>query len=409
MSGEGGLSQEEIDALLASAAAGGVPGAGPGAEAGADPDASAAALTPDESDAVGEIGNICMSSAATVLSMLLNQQVTITTPTVELVSVESLKADLDHRPATSVRVEYTEGVDGATVFLLPAGDAAVVADLMMGGPGTDAGEDLDEMHLSAVSEAMNQMMGNASTALAQMIGRRIDISAPDVALLDLDQEEIDLGVPAGHDMVRVRFDLAVGDLLHSKLMQLMPVDFARTLAQGLLGTGFAGEPEALAPPEVGPPPSLEPAPLADALAATAATLAPDPPAIPELEAVALPPPAPSAAPAGPPPMVQPVAFPSLADGPTLPGGTDITMLLDVPLRVTVELGRTRMKIRDVLSLVPGSIVELEKLAGEPVDILVNGKEIARGEVVVIDEEFGVRITDIASRAKRLKKLGTEVA
>lgn len=427
MSTEGGLSQEEIDALLASAAAGEMPAAEAPAEeepapepaaapapAAEEPPAAApvdhtAELTPDEADAVGEIGNICMSSAATVLSMLLNQQVSITTPVVERVTEDELKDDFGRRPAAAVRVDYTEGVDGETLFLLSARDAAVVADLMMGGDGSGAGEDLDEMHLSAVSEAMNQMMGNAATALAQMVGHKIDISAPDVTMLDLDSHDADLGVTADQGLVRVRFDLTVGDLIQSSLMQIMQPGFAKSLARGLLGDGFAGEAEAEAPPPAAPPAAPE-----MAMAAAAATLAPEaPPPLPPLEPV--PPLEAVMAPAAPSPAippgvpVQPVAFPPLADGPTVPGGTDISMLLDVPLRVTVELGRTRMKIKEVLSLVPGSIVELEKLAGEPVDILVNGKEIARGEVVVIDEEFGVRITDIASRAKRLKNLGPEHA
>ncbi|WP_217921578.1 flagellar motor switch phosphatase FliY [Miltoncostaea oceani] len=363
---EGSLSQEEIDALMAGAAAGADPDASDTPEAADAPDADW--LTPSEIDTIGEVGNICMSSAATALSTLLGHQVQITTPTVAKVDEDELRTHFD-TPAVVVVIEYTEGLAGRNVFVLTQRDASVVADLMMGGAGV-ASDELSELHTSAIGEAMNQMMGSASTAMAEMAGHRVDISAPSVAIIDLASEAggLDLGLEG--DIVRCSFQLRVEDLLDTTLMQLMPVPFARSLVDGL----------------------LQPA------AAPAAATAPD------------------AAPAGEPgdddrhlhavpvPVAQPVTFPSLDEMPSSPGGSDISLLLDVPLQVTVELGRAQMRIRNVLELVPGSIVELDKLAGEPVDVLVNGKQIARGEVVVIDEEFGVRITDVASQAKRLRGL-----
>jgi flagellar motor switch protein FliN/FliY len=243
----------------------------------------------------------------------------------------------------------------------------------MGGEGTPA-EELSELHTSAIAEAMNQMMGSASTAMAEMAGRRVDISAPQVRTLDLaDESTLDeLGIRA--EMVRTSFQLRVGELLDTTLMQLMPIDFARALVGGLMNPAPAPAADA---PAAGPPAAEAPADDRHLHALPA------------------------------PPVAQPVTFPSLDDVPADPGGSDISLLLDVPLQVTVELGRTQLKIRNVLELVPGSIVELDKLAGEPVDVLVNGKPIARGEVVVIDEEFGVRITDVASHAKRLRGLAAE--
>jgi flagellar motor switch protein FliN/FliY len=239
-----------------------------------------------------------------------------------------------------------------------------------------------------VGEAMNQMMGSAATAMAEMLGRRVDISAPRVELLDLTSDDAVIGLADG-PVVRVAFQLRVGELLDTALMQLMPLDFARALVGGLVEGAQA------------------PAGAADGA----------PPAAPDLAtggpAESVPGPEPDddrhlhAVPATPAPVAQPVAFPSLDEMPPAPGGSDISLLLDVPLQVTVELGRTQLRIREVLELVPGSIVELDKLAGEPVEVLVNGKQIARGEVVVIDEEFGVRITDVASHAKRLRGLAAE--
>jgi flagellar motor switch protein FliN/FliY len=419
---EGSLSQEEIDALVNGGAiepaadadpvadaaegvveeiaaeetaaeeivaeeAGSVPEADPAAEAEAAPAATAPAaggenLTDVERDTVGEVGNICMSSAATALSALLQRPVQITTPVVEMVSEDEVRGEFAG-PAVLVMIEYTEGLSGRNIFILSTRDASVVADLMMGGEGAES-EEIGELHASAVGEAMNQMMGSAATAMAEMVGHRVDISAPHVEMLDLREEAFGGSLGFDGPLVRTSFQLKVGELLDTRLMQLMPIEFARGLVSALT-------PETSAP---------------------AAPAAPSAPATPAPEA-------PVAAPAAveddrhlhsvPVPVAQPVTFPSLDDMPATPGGSDISLLLDVPLQVTVELGRTQLRIRDVLELVPGSIVELDKLAGGPVDVLVNGKQIAKGEVVVIDEEFGVRITDVASQAKRLRGLAAEGA
>jgi flagellar motor switch protein FliN len=370
---DGSLSQEEIDALMAGAAA----DAPAPAEAAAQPPLEAspdgAALTAAEIDTIGEVGNICMSSAATALSTLLGRQVQITTPRVDEVDEVEVRGHFD-RPAVVVVIEYTEGLDGRNVFILSQRDASVVADLMMGGTGV-AAESVGELHASAIGEAMNQMMGSASTAMAEMAGRRVDISAPSVALLDLSPEAGDVDLGFAGRVVRTSFELRVGDdLLDTTMMQLMPLGFARALVDALSRPAAAGEPS--------------PGPAADE---GGEPLAADDDDERHLRAVPV-------------PVAQPVTFPSLDDASSGAGGGDISLLLDVPLQVTVELGRTQLRIRNVLELVPGSIVELDKLAGEPVDVLVNGKQIARGEVVVIDEEFGVRITDVASHARRLRGL-----
>jgi len=378
MSG-GSLSQEEIDALLNG---GVVDTAAPAAPAAAEVEPEPAPphddLTAPERDTIGEVGNICMSSAATALSALLGHQVQITTPRVDVVSGEVVREDLA-TPAAVVVIEYTSGLDGRNVFVLSSRDASIVADLMMGGEGLPSDE-LTELHASAIGESMNQMMGSAATAMAEMLGRRVDISAPTVELPGSGDGAAG-GLAAGGPVVRVGFELRVGDLLDTTLMQLMPIAFARRLVDGLVSDAAAvpapeGAGPGAAPGDVPPPPPG------------------DDDADRHLRAV-------------PAPVAQPVAFPSLDEAGPIPGGSDISLLLDVPLQVTVELGRTQMRIRDVLELVPGSIVELDKLAGEPVDVLVNGKQIARGEVVVIDEEFGVRITDVASQAKRLRGLAAE--
>lgn len=350
---------------------------------GADVDESAAApgeaLTEMERDTIGEVGNICMSSAATALSALLSRPVQITTPEVGVVDEDDVRTQFA-APAVVVVIEHTEGLPGRNVFVLSMRDASVVADLMMGGEGTTSDE-IDEMHVSAVGEAMNQMMGSAATAMAEMLGYRVDISAPQVHVLDLRDEAFSSTLGFTGPLVQTSFTLRVGELLDTTLMQLMPMDFAHGLVEKLTSGGASAPAGAGAPADPAPhgaPPGAEPDDDR------------------HLHSVPV-------------PVAQPVTFPSLDEVPSSPGGSDISLLLDVPLQVTVELGRTQLRIRDVLELVPGSIVELDKLAGGPVDVLVNGKQIARGEVVVIDEEFGVRITDVASQAKRLRGLAAEGA
>jgi flagellar motor switch protein FliN/FliY len=428
------LSQEEIDALLAGAASGDAsPPAAAADEAAATAEAVADApadtgehvihvddapmpatpregglgdrfpdlLGADERDTLGEVGNISMASAATTLSMLLGHQVLITTPTV-LVTTEREVIETYERPAALVRIRYTDGLNGSNVFVITTHDASIVADLMMGGPGTPSDE-IDEIHASAVGEAMNQMMGAAATSMANMLNHRVDISSPEVTVLDPTDRTAHIGI-AGDDepMVCASFDLTVGDLIKTTLMQLMPLQFAKDLVGALTAPPPAPEP---------PPPAAEaappPPPVAEAPPPPPPVAAPPPPPV-----AAVPPaPPPVAAAPAPPPfeerpgvVAQPAAFPALGGPPPAPAPGDIGLLLDVPLQVSVELGRTELRIRNVLELVPGSIIELERLAGEPVDVLVNGKQIARGEVVVIDEEFGVRITDIASQAGRLRGL-----
>lgn len=325
-------------------------------------------LSDYERDALGEIGNICMSSAAGILATLLDRTVQITTPTVELLTDAALRAEFD-APSAVVEIAYTEGLEGSSILVLAIPDAAIVADVMMGGEGAPS-DGLTEAQSSAVGEAMNQMMGGAAGAMAELLGRRVQIAAPGVEIVDLAEG----GAPGMSGprnlLVRTSFQLLVDGLLDTTIMQIMPVGFARLMLDNVASR---------------PATATEP-PAAEAEDDDERHLRSVP---------------------GTTPVARPVTFPTLEESPEGPGAGDIALLLDVPLQVTVELGRTQLRIRNVLELVPGSIVELDKLAGEPVDVLVNGKQIARGEVVVIDEEFGVRITDVASQAKRLHGLAAD--
>ncbi|MBQ1915412.1 MAG: flagellar motor switch phosphatase FliY [Selenomonadaceae bacterium] len=423
------ISQEEIDALLNG---GGIPPApessdAPAGDAAETADAGAGDASADgasdssssqfddvlsdmEKDALGEIGNISMGSAATTLSVLLGHKVSITTPTVSIATMSMIK---EHYPMPYLIVEvgYTIGIDGNNVLAIQAQDAAIIADLMMGGDGTNPDTDLSEIHMSAVGEAMNQMMGSVATSLSTMFNKKIDISPPKVNLIDLGSEDKVTEIVGQDDpIVRTSFRMEVDGLIDSEIMQILPVHVAKEMVEAILGGGSEPEPEPA--PAAAPPPPPPPPPSAPSPAPTPAPAAPPPPQMaPAAPAMAAAPPMgyggygmpmqPHVATNVP---VQAAQFTQLNMEPVQVNDANIGLILDVPLQVTVELGRTKKSIKEILELTNGSIVELDKLAGEAVDIQVNGKFLAKGEVVVIDENFGVRITDIATPAERAAKL-----
>ena len=374
------------------------------------------ALSDTEKDAVGEISNISMGTAATTLSSLLNQKVNITTPRVEVADWDKLSRKYD-RPCVMLQIRYKEGIDGNNVLILKERDVKIITDLMMGGTrNVDDGEELTDLHLSAIGEAMNQMMGSAATSLSSMFNRKIDISPPIANIVET-YNEMDETLPQflNDNFVIVAFKMQIGDLIDSEIMQLYPIDFAKELL-----TMFSIDQEAQSDNSSA---STEPTPAEQ-------TAAPQPQA-----ATAPQQPMPDMSQQG---MMQqgmmqqgmpmqgmpygygmpmqgmpygygmpmqqapvkdvnvsPASFqPFQADVNPLVQQENIDLIMDVPLEVTVELGRVSKSIKDILDFAPGTIVELNKIAGEAVDVLVNGKYVAKGEVVVIEENFGVRITEI---------------
>lgn len=377
------LSQEEIDALL---------------NGTADKPSSTddEQLLPEEDldsmevDALGEIGNISFGSSATTLSTLLNQKVEITTPKTAVIKRSDLYDNFP-QPNVAIQVSYTEGFSGANLFVIKQSDAAIIADLMLGGDGNAPAEEFNEIHQSAVQEAMNQMMGAAATSMSTVFSKKIDISPPSLALMDLSSGTGADKLPEDEQLVSVSFDLKIGDLIDSSIMQLLSTEFAKDMVNELLQPAPA-EPEAAAVPQqqvpIQPQPTTQEAPRQTMQQAAPQQSAPQ------------------TRPAQPAPNVQQAAFTSF-DTPAAPPAEqprNLDLLMDIPLKVSVELGRTKRTIKEILELSVGSVVELDKLAGEPVDIHVNNKLIAKGEVVVIEENFGVRVTDILSQTDRLKSI-----
>lgn len=378
---DGMLSQEEIDALT-----GGDSSSGESAPVDQP-------LTDVERDAVGEIANINMGTAATTLSTLLNNKVTITTPRVSYVSLEELSDQYD-RPCVFIHISYIEGIDGNNILILKEQDVKVITDLMMGGDGSNTEGELSELHLSAISEAMNQMMGSAATSLSSMLEKKVDISPPTASLVDLNDsiEDKEISNFLVGQVVQVAFDMKIGDLIDSQIMQLYPFEFARELYERFIGSGNMDSSSATetapvqeAAPQAAPMPAAAPQPAGQ----------PAPQAMPQMDPNMAQMQQPYMMPA-PNVNVQPAQFQNFNPGigPLLQQ-ENIDLIMDVPLEVTVELGRANKSIKEILDFSPGTILELNKLAGEPVDVLVNGKFVAKGEVVVIEENFGIRLVEIA--------------
>ncbi|MDR6552809.1 flagellar motor switch protein FliN/FliY [Paenibacillus qinlingensis] len=407
------LSQEEIDALLRqSSEESSVPSFH-------GPPQVEDFLSPLEQDALGEIGNITFGSAATALSTLLGKKVEITTPKVSVIGKEELEEQFP-RPHVAVHVNYVDGFDGINLLVIQTKDAQVIADLMMGGDGTGGDENLSEIHISAVQEAMNQMMGSSATSMSTIFNRFVNISPPGIDILNLSKGEGKL--PDEDVFIRISFRLTIGSLIDSNIMQLLPVPFAKEMVSILMGSGetesaMEAAPAAQAAPVVATPvqeaPRSQPAPVYEQPVYQQPVYEQPMYQQPPMGQPMYPPQQPMyqqppAAIGGIPNRnvnVQPVQFGNLQSGTySQADDTNLNLLLDIPLKVTVELGRTNKVIKDILELSQGSIIELDKLAGEPVDILVNNKLIAKGEVVVIDENFGVRVTDIVNQWERIQKL-----
>ncbi|WP_094547414.1 flagellar motor switch phosphatase FliY [Petroclostridium xylanilyticum] len=346
-------------------------------------------FTAEEADALGEVGNISMGTSATTLFTLLGQKVLITTPKVTVTDWDSLAAE--HTiPYVAVKVEYTEGLKGTNLLILKEQDVKIITDLMMGGDGSNTSGELTELHLSAIGEAMNQMIGSSATSLSSMLNKKIDISPPNAFVIDFASDFPFETLGHSQKIVKVAFRMVIGNLIDSEIMQLIPLDFAKNLVHNLLQT--QEEPPAQQPPAAAKPSGMqkqqEQRPSSNLGKQSSGGM--------EMSAREY-----NVQPPRTPVNVQPVQFQSFEENRMAGERENISLIMDVPLEVTVELGRTQRLIKDILEFVPGSIIELDKLAGEPIDILVNGKIIAKGEVVVIDESFGVRITDIVNPSKRL--------
>ena len=410
-------------------------------------------LTDVEKDAIGEVANISMGSSATTLYSLVNRKVNITTPVVTLATWDTLLGDYE-KPCVFIQIKYTKGLDGTNILVLKEHDVKVIADLMMGGDGTNTDGELGELHLSAISEAMNQMMGSAATSLGPMLKTTIDISPPDSSLVDLTQykDGADVAPFLGGTFVKISFRMQIDDLVDSSLMQLYPIEFARKLVDTFINTQTAEIEKSAPAPQPAPAAAAPPTPQESSMNNSAVQsgaamgdmsqqganpmmggmnqMGMNPmmgginqmgmnPMMGGMNQMGMNPMMGSMNQMGMNPMmgsmnqmgmnamgaapqmnmqnvnIQPAQFQNFSDpAGGAAGQENIGLIMDVPLEVTVELGRTTKSISEILNFAPGTIIELDRIAGEPIDVLVNGKFVAKGEVVVIEESFGVRVTEI---------------
>ncbi len=400
---DGMLSQDEINALLNGDDDSAGSDAGAEASVFDGPDADDTLLTEAEKDAVGEVANISMGASATTLFSVVNRKVNITTPIVKLATWKNVLEDYE-KPCVFILIKYTQGLDGSNILILKEHDVKIITDLMMGGDGSNTDGELGELHLSAISEAMNQMMGASSTALSTMFGKMIDISPPEASLVDLTAFKSggDIADFLEGTFVKISFRMQIDELVDSTIMQLYPVEFAKDVYDTFILNQEDAQPAApAAAPEPAPAPAPQPQQMPQAQPMQAQAPQMDmsqmqmgmPQAMPQMQMPQM-----QMMPQmvmQPGMNVQPVQFQNFAgDFNPLQSQENIELIKDVPLEVTVELGRTSKSISDILDFAPGTIIELDKIAGEPIDVLVNGKFVAKGEVVVIEESFGIRVTEI---------------
>lgn len=375
-------------------------------------------LTEVETDAVGEIANISMGSSATTLYSLVNRKVNITTPVVSLATWENVLESYQ-KPCVFIQIKYTAGLDGSNILVLKEHDVKVIADLMMGGDGTNTDGEIGELHLSAIAEAMNQMMGSSATSLSTMFGTMIDISPPNADLRDLTEisDGSSISPFLGGTFVKIAFSMQIDEMVDSTIMQLYPIEFAKKLVDMFITSQMGGAPE---PAPATPEPSAVPPSMATPVMEPQAQMGMPQMGMPQMQMPQMQMPRMDMGQMGmmnmgmpqmgmpqmgmpqmqmpmqqPNVNIQPAQFQTFAAD-VLQGVSqeNISLIMDVPLEVTVELGRTSKSIADILDFSPGTIIELDRIAGEPIDVLVNGKFVAKGEVVVIEESFGVRVTEI---------------
>ena len=362
-------------------------------------------FSPMEIDAIGEILNISLGSSATAASTMLDRRVEITTPNVKVMSYQEFEFR-SLEPAIVVEITYVSGLEGNNVMILKRGDIKIILEILMGTEYTDEEFQLDEMAISAVSELMNQMMGASATALSEFLGESINISTPHAFEIKNSDEFKEAYFDQTEPLVVVKFSLRIGDLATSEFMSVLTIPLAKEIIKsfGFSDDGFDAEPAPA--PAAAPPPPPEPAAAAPPPPAPAPPPQPAPAPAPPPPAAAAPPPAAPVATAYTPPPAYAQQEPKVISVEPPRTGyrqtrgfndseqTNLDLIMTVPLQVSVEIGRTKKQVKEIMDFAQGTLVVLDKLAGDQVDIYVNGQRFAKGDVVVIDDSFGVKITEI---------------
>lgn len=384
------LSQEEIDVLLRGTS-----------DTEVSTDDYDEFISDIERDALGEIGNISMGTAATTLSTLLNKKVTITTPKVMVTTAADLAYEYQI-PFVAIDVGYKAGLEGSNILILNTDDVKIITDLMMGKETVDVNREISELDLSAVSEAMNQMMGSSSTSLSEMFMKKIDIKPPKSYEITFSEgrEKFDL-LKSDVPIIKISFKMVVGDLIDSQIMQLIPLDFGKEMVDILLGSSLPIEETPIMNVESASTMNLETETEDDDYQNkfnnksnyvetekinNIENMNKNDNNIKKIEKEKV--------------VVRKPDFEHFDTLPNVSYNESIDLVGDIPVEITAELGRTNKRISEILEYGPGTVIELDKLVGEALSIYANGKYIAKGEVVVIDDNFGIRVTEIDNPYKK---------
>lgn len=367
-------------------------------------------FTNEEIDVIGEIMNISMGSAATAVSTMLDKQVLITTPKVRIEKISNIDYSF-LEPAMIVKITYIEGIDGANIMVFRQNDMQMIINQLMGNSMPISNDFVfDEFSISAACEVMNQMMGSSATALSQFLGKKVDISTPEASLFGDDTTFSSLmNMNSDEEIVAITFDLDIKDIMNSEFISVMPMDLAKTLVSQFMNGGKDPVNDGAAPIKKEasaptPTPTPAPTPVAPQPTPQPQMVQPTPQPQPQPQVQYQMPPREAA------PVqkvhVQEVEFPMYNVGERTGGiplmNNNLDLIMNVPLNVSIEVGKTKKKIKDIMDFSQGTVLELEKQAGAPVDIIVNGQLIARGDVVVIDDNFAVRVTGIVNREELME-------
>ncbi len=384
--------------------------------------ATGSGLANEQLDTIRELCNISLGAACSNLAVILNTEVDI--PSVEVQENPNMASFPEPFAGSDKMIssmQFSGGVSYNTAFVLKADDAKSIASSMLGGGETEEGP-LTELQSSAISEAFSQMMNASATSLASVLSEGVDVTSPEITDYSLDVLKNEVTGAVDNPVISVHFTLVLDGGQEFGMVQLMNTNDALNQVDKLMAQEATVDevPEAAPAQETATPDAttLDPATLEAAAEAVRPQASPEAAApaqsapttsnpAPQAQA-----PAPQRQQAAPPPppvdpvTVQPVQFAAFDQQPDVYGeyNKNLDLVLDVTLNLTVQLGATELSIKQILELTRGSVIELDRIAGEPVDLLANGKLIAKGEVVVIEDNFGLRITSIVSPEDRLRGL-----
>jgi len=358
------LSQDEINALLS------------GEEL---PNSASSDLSMEDTQVLDEVAAIFSNAESNVFGMLAGKDVNVQIKETVTYTQTGLREKISEKPFI-FNATFGGFDDIPLAFVIDCRGALTLADLMMGGEGRELPEEPSELYLNAAQEGLSQVVGSAFTSLSALLGGRRLMPENTSSALGEGNWKVFAALEDEGKIWISAIETTIEGLEPFLLRVAIPVDSAKSIVNVINNI------------------VAEQAPKPSQSAASSKASGGGQPQQPSRGAPSAPP-SPGAQQPSQMVDVHPAEFTPLMPRGASGSGSKIDLIADIPVRVTVELGKTRKNISEILSITTGSVIELDKMAGEPVDVLVNGKLIAKGEVVVIDENFGVRITDVMNTPK----------